>query len=237
MTSYRRWILPAVTVLSLIVDCVSAGPVRLVAGLILLASFACAAVCAAWIAQQARFTAIGPATGLALAALILIGLVLAVLRILDTVPTALAVAALTLLTLWASRRYLAAQVPERGKRVSPAALAGGAIFVVAAVVAVHYSAVSSMAGSARASSLAVWAYPSGGQLHIGAREPAGQPSVSLQIVVTSAGITTADWNDVRLAGGQTWQAPSLPMTGYAPIRVLIRRGGIIVASFPVRPLS
>jgi hypothetical protein len=189
-----------------------------------------------WKLPAASFAAIGPAVGLALAALILISLVLAALHALDIVPIALAIAAVALLTLWASSHYRPARVPEQGRRArlaSPAALAGGLIFVAAAIVAVRYSAVSATADSARASSLATWAYPSGGRLHIGAQEPAGQGPASLQIVVTRSGSTTAAWNDVRLAAGQTWQAPSLPITGNAPTRVAIRRSGVIVASFSI----
>jgi hypothetical protein len=224
----------AATVPGLVLACIPAGPVRLTGGLILLGSFACAA----WIAHQRRFTAIGPAIGLALAALILTGLALAAFRGLDTIPLAVAIAAVTLLTLWASTRYPAAGDPERAepaRLASPAALAGGVILVAAAIVAVRYSADSATADSARASSLAVWAYPSGGRLHIGAQEPAGQGPVSLRIVVTQAGITTAAWNDVRLAAGQTWQAPPLTLTGTGPVRVVARRGGSVVASFPIRP--
>jgi hypothetical protein len=220
----------AVTALALGLICLSAGPVKLAGVLILLGAF----VCAMWVAHQARFVAIAPAIGLALAFLILIGLALAVFHALNTDPIALAIGAITLAAAWASSLYPAAGALERRIRVklpSPIAAGGIAIFAAAAVFAVHYSAVSATADSDGASSLAVWAYPSGGQLHVGARQPPGHGSTTLRIVVTHAGITAATWNDVRLAPGQTWAAPALTLTGNGPTRVVASHGGIVVASF------
>jgi hypothetical protein len=222
----------AATAASFGLICASAGPVRLAGALILLGSF----VGALGIAHQARFAAIGPAIGLALAFLILIGLALAALHALSTVPVALAIGAVTLVAAWSHRPEPPAEITSRRTPVrlaGPAAVGGVVIFAAAAILAVRLSVVSATADSARASSLAVWAYPSGGRLHVGAREPAGHGPAALRIVVIRAGVTAAAWNDVRLAAGQTWQAPPLTMTGAGPTRVVARRGGVVVAAFSI----
>jgi hypothetical protein len=231
-----RWGIPAAcsaaTALSLGLIWASTGPVRLTGVLVLLGAF----IGSIWIAHQARFTAIAPAVGLALGCLILIGLVLAVLHALNADAVALAIGAVSATVAWVSGLYPAADVPERGTSVKPArpmAVGGAVIFAAAAALAVHYSAVSARAGSAEASSLAVWAYPAGQHLLVGAQQPAGHGSTSLRIVVIQAGITTAAWNDVRLAPGQTWRARPFTMTGNGPARVVARRGGVVVASFSI----
>jgi hypothetical protein len=231
-----RWGIPAAgsaaTALSLGLICASAGPVRLTGVLILLGTF----VGSIWIAHQARFAAIAPAIGLALGCLILIGLVLAVLHALNADGVALAIGAVSVTVAWLSSLYPAADVLERRTSVKPPRrMAVGGAVIFAAALAVHYSAVSATAGSAGASSLAVWAYPAGQQLLVGAQQPAGHGSTSLRIVVIQAGITTAAWNDVHLATGRTWRAPPLTMTGNGIIRVLAQRGGVVVASFSAEP--
>jgi hypothetical protein len=144
----------------------------------------------------------------------------------------------TLPAAWAGSLYPAAKVPERrpGVRLASATAVGGAvIFAAAAVLAIRSSVVSATADSAAASSLAVWAYPSGDQLHIGARQPPDHGPTTLRIVVIHAGLTAAAWNDVRLAPGQAWQAPPLALTGPGPTRVVARRGGVVVASLWIDP--
>jgi hypothetical protein len=223
----------AVTAAAVGVTCASTGPVRLAGALILLGAL----VCALWIAHHARFAALGPAIGLALAFLVLIGLALAAGHALSTAPIALAIGAVTLAAAWAGRLYPAAGVPGHRtpvKRPNLIAVGGAVIFAAAAVFAVHYSALSARADSARACCLAVWAYPSGpsgAQLQVGAQQPAGHGPTSLRIVVAEAGITAAAWNDVHLAPGQTWRAPPLTMTGNGPATVIARRGRVVVASF------
>jgi len=110
------------------------------------------------------------------------------------------------------------------------AIAGGALFAATAVLAIRYAAASATASGNSASTLAVWAYPAGGRLHIGAQEPPGHPAVSLRIIITRAGTTIATWNSIRLAPGQTWQATTPSADGNRPVQVTALRGGIIVAS-------
>ena len=85
-----------------------------------------------------------------------------------------------------------------------------------------------------ASSVAIWAYPSGDRLNVGVQQPAGHGSTSLRIVVSRAGVTVATWNDIRLAPGQTWQAPALTVTGDGPVQVVALSGGTVVASLSSR---
>jgi hypothetical protein len=231
-----RWALPsscsAITVLAVGLVCTSTGLVKLMGGLILLSAF----VGAMWIAQKARFVAIAPAVGLALASLILIGLALAAVQALSTTPVALAVGVVTLAAAWTSSRRQAAGTLERTaplKPLNPLTIGGVVVFAAAAVFAVHYSVVNAVADSDRASSLAVWAYPSGGQLLVGARQPPGHGSTSLRIVVTQAGITAEVWSHVRLAPGQTWRAPPLALAGNGPIHVVARHGGQVVARLSI----
>lgn len=229
----------AVAIASFGVICASsAGPVRQIAGLSLIGAFACAM----WFMHRERFAAIVSAAGLTLVFLVLAGLALAALHILSTVPMALALGVGTLAAAWigAARPAVGpAQPSERRERTQPRtrfdpriplAATGLLLFAVAAVLAVHYSAASAAADTDGASSVAIWAYPSGDQLHVGVQQPAGHGSASLRIVVTEAGVTVATWNDVRLAPGQTWEAPALTVTGNGPARVVALSGGAVVAS-------
>jgi len=206
--------------------CASSGPVRLIGGLGLIGAFACAA----WLMHRARFAAFVPAVGLTLIFLILAGLALAAVHALSTVPVALALAAVTLATIWAGASYPA----PRFKPPNALAAIGILIFAVAAGLAVHYAAASAAADADGASSVAIWAYPSGGQLHVGVQQPPGHGAASLRIVVTQAGVTLATWNDIHLAPGQTWEAPALTVTGDVPARVVALQGGTVVASLSSR---
>jgi hypothetical protein len=216
--------------------CASSGPVRLIGGLGLLGAFACAV----WVVHRARFAAIVPALGLTLAFLILAGLALAAVHALSTVPVAVALGAVTLAATWADAHYPfpkhadQAARPTRFKPPNPLAVAGVLIFAVAAGLAIHSSATSAAADADGASSVAIWAYPSGGRLHVGVQQPSGHGAVSLRIVVTQAGVTVAAWNDIRLAPGQTWEAPALTVPGNAPAHVVALKGGTVVASLPSR---
>ena len=225
----------AVTLASLGVVCTaSTGPARQVAGLCLVAAFACAV----WFVHRERFDALVPATGLTLAFLILAGLALAAVRALSTVPVALTVGIVTLTVAWVAPAIPAA--PERsGRRAwfkapNPFAAAGLLIFAVAAVLAVRSSAVSATADADAASSVALWAYPSGGRLHVGVQAPPGHGATTLRIVVTQAGATLAAWDDIRLAAGRTWEAPALPLTGTGPAHVAALDGSTVVASLSSR---
>jgi hypothetical protein len=217
----------AVTLASCGVICaVSAGPVRQIAGLSLVGAFACAV----WFIRRERFAAIVPALGLTLACLILAGLALAAVHALDTVPVALALGIAALAATWISTSH-----PAPGlKPPNPLALTGVLIFASAAILAVRYCADSATADADGASSVAIWAYPSGDQLHVGVEQPAGHGAASLRIVVTQAGVTVAVWNDVRLAPGQTWQAPTLTVTGNGPAKVTALHGATVVASLSSR---
>ncbi|MDQ2811092.1 MAG: hypothetical protein M3Z75_04230 [Actinomycetota bacterium] len=224
----------AVTLTAFGLICTSTGTIRLIAGLNLLGALAGAL----WLTHQVRFRALGPAIGLTLAFLVLAGLGLAAVHALNTIPTALATVAATLAAAWISVFWpapgLAGRAPRPGLP-NPLAVAGVLIATVAATVAIHYAAGSATAGADRASSLAVWAYSSGGQLQIGAQQPAGHGAAWLRIVVTQAGITTAAWNNVRLAPGQTWEAHPLALTGNGLVRVVALRGGVVVARLSAWP--
>lgn len=213
----------------------SAGPVRQIAGLGLIGAFAGAM----WSLRRHRSDAVVPAVGLTLAFLILAGLALAAAHALSTVPVALVSGVATLAAAWAGVRYRApAPAPasrgERLRRPNPLAIAGVLVFATAAVLAVRYSAASATADADGASSVALWAYPSGDQLHVGVRQPPGHGAVSLRIVVTRDGATVAAWDDVRLAPGQTWEAPALTVTGNGPAQVVALDGGTVVASLSSR---
>jgi hypothetical protein len=215
----------------------SAGPVRQIAGLSLL----CALAFAVWFMHRRRFDAIVPAVGLTLAFLILAGLALAAVHILGTVPVALASVVATLAAAWAGARHAAPALgPGLAERRAwlkpryPLALIGVLIFAAATVLAVHHSAASATADADGASSVAIWAYPSGGQLHVGVEQPAGHGATSLRIVVTQAGVTVATWNDIRLAAGRTWEAPAFKDTGKGPAQVVALHGGTVVASLSSR---
>jgi hypothetical protein len=200
--------------------CISgAGPVKLVAGLSLLGAFACSI----WLLHRARFRAVVPAVGLTLVFLILAGFALAAVHALDTVPIALAVAVVTLAACTRARA-------ERFGAPNPLAVTGAVIFAAVAVLAVRYAATSATADGDAASSLAVWAYPTGARLQVGVQQPAGHGTASLRIVVTRAGATVAAWNNIRLAPGQTWEAPVLTVTGGGPIRIVALHAGTVVAS-------
>jgi hypothetical protein len=215
----------------------SAGPVRQLAGLSLIGAFAFAL----WFMHRGRFDAIVPAVGLTLVFLILAGLALAAVHVLSTVPVALAAAVATLAAAWVGASQPVAH-PTAGlaeprawfKPRHPFAVTGVLIFAVATVLAVHFSAASAAADADGASSVAIWAYPSGGQLHVGVEQPAGHGAASLRIVVTQAGVTVATWNDIRLAPGQTWEAPALTVTGNGPAQVVALNGGTVVASLSSR---
>jgi hypothetical protein len=200
-----------------------------IAGLALLAALASAL----WLAHQPRLHSIVPAIGLTLAFLVLAGLALATVRSLTAVPIALAAMAATLAATWASARGRVPAPAEPAGHRGPSALlalAGVLAFAALAAVAIRYAAASATADSNGASTLAVWAYPAGDQLHVGARQPAGHEAESLRIVVTEAGITRAAWNNVRLAPGQEWEAPALTITGSGPVRVVALHGRTVVAS-------
>jgi hypothetical protein len=231
-----RWGLPlicsTVAALAAGVVLVSAGPVKLVGGLVLLGAFASAL----WIAQGSRFAAVAPAIGLVLASLVLIGLALAAAHVLGTDLAALVVGAVAVAVAWTGRRR-----PEQpGQRRRPpvpidlVAAAGVMFFFIAAAFAVHYSAVSAVADSEQATSLSVWAYPSGDELHVGAEQPLGHTATSLRIIVSYAGTTAATWNNVNLSPGQTWKAPSLALPRTGSIRVVARHGQELVATLTVQ---
>ena len=234
--THARWVLPlicsAVAALATGLVLVSGGPVKVAPGLVVLGAFACAL----WIAQRSRFVAVASAVGLVLASLVLIGVGLAAAHVLSTSFAALAVGAVTIAVAWAGSR--GPEQPPR-QQASPrrfhlAAAAGAVFFVVAAAFAIHYSAVSAVADSEQATSLSVWAYPSGGQLHVGAEQPLGHGATSLQIVVSYAGTTAATWNNVDLSPGGTWKAPLLALPRNGPIRVVARHGQDVVATLSVQ---
>lgn len=207
----------------------SPGPVKQIAGLALISAFACAV----WFLRRGRFDVLVPAAGLTLTFLILAGLALAAGHALNTVPVALATAIGTLAASWFGASSPTSGAAERGARhkaLNPLATIGVLIFAAAAVLAVHHSAASAATDADSASSVAIWAYPSGGQLHVGVTQPAGHGAASLRIVVTQAGLTVATWNDIHLAPGQSWEAPALTVTGPGPARVVVLRGGTVVAS-------
>jgi hypothetical protein len=177
-----------------------------------------------------------PATGLTLVFLILTGLALAAVHILSTIPIALAATLATLAALWAGTPHPIAESAERStwlQRLTPShllAVTGVLIFAAATVLAVHHSASSARVDADGASSVAIWAYPSGDQLHVGVQQPAGHGATSLRIIVTEAGVTVATWNVGRLAPGQTWEAPALTVAGKGPAHVVAMHGGTVVAS-------
>jgi len=215
----------------------SAGPVRQIAGLSLIGAFACAV----WLVHRERFAAIVPAIGLTLAFLILAALALAAVHALSTVPVALVLGVVTLAATWAGASSRApyptpSPTPELAERragprpPNPLAVTGVLVFATAAVLAVHYSAASATADADGASSVAIWAFPSGDQLQVGVQQPAGHGTASLRITVTQAGVTVATWDNIRLAPGQTWEAPALTISGNGPAQVLALHGGTVVAS-------
>ncbi|MGH6653796.1 MAG: hypothetical protein ACRDVE_01165 [Actinocrinis sp.] len=211
----------------------SAGPVRQLAGLSLIGAFAGAL----WFLHRKRFDAIVPAVGLTLACLILAGLALAAAHALSTIPVALTLAAGTLAAAWADAARPSAELAERAARLevpNPLAVAGVLIFAAAAVLAVRYGATSATADDDAASSVAIWAYPSGDQLQVGVKQPPGHGTASLRIVVSQAGVTVAAWDDIRLAPGQTWEAPALTITGGKPAQVVALHGGTVVATLSSR---
>jgi hypothetical protein len=211
----------------------SVGPVRQIAGLSLLCAFAFALK----LMRRRRFDAIVPTIGLTLAFLILAGLALAAVHALSTVPVALVVAVATLAAVWAAASQPTVGLAERRawlKPPYPLAVVGVLIFAAATVLAVHYSADGATADADGASSVAIWAYPSGGQLHVGVEQSAGHGATSLRIVVTQAGVTVAMWNGIHLAPGQSWEAPALTVTGKVPAQVVALHGGTVVASLSSR---
>ena len=219
----------AVAVASCGVICASsAGPAKQIAGLSLIGAF----VCAMWLLYRERFDGIVPATGLTLAFLILAGLALAAMGTLNPVPVALAVGIATPVAACAGVRYPGAEHADRTsrlKRLNPLAATGVLIFAVTAVLAVRHSAASATADADGASSVALWAYPVGGRLHVGVEQPSGHGATSLRIVLTQAGVTVATWNDIRLAPGQTWEAPALTVAGSGAAQVVALHGTTVVA--------
>jgi hypothetical protein len=223
----------ALAIASFVAICAaSAGPVRQIAGLSLIG----ASAFALWLMRRGRFDAMVPATGLTLVFLILTGLALAAVHILSTIPIALAATLATLAALWAGTPHPIAESAERStwlQRLTPShllAVTGVLIFAAATVLAVHHSASSARVDADGASSVAIWAYPSGDQLHVGVQQPAGHGATSLRIIVTEAGVTVATWNVGRLAPGQTWEAPALTVAGKGPAHVVAMHGGTVVAS-------
>jgi predicted PurR-regulated permease PerM len=170
--------------------------------------------------------AIVPAIGLSLVFLVLAGLGLAALHALNAITTALAVGIAALAATW----YVARGIAEWKTRLRPLAIAGVLVFAVASVLAVHYSAASATTDADGASSLAVWAYPAGDRLQVGIQQPPGRGEASLRVVVNQDGITARAWNDIRLAPGQTWEAPALTLTGSGPVQVVVLNAGAVVAS-------
>jgi hypothetical protein len=233
MTSQRRIqaACSAVAIASFVAICASsAGPVRQIAGLALIGALAFAI----WVLHRRRSDAIVPATGLTMAFLILVGLALAAVHVLSTVPVALVLVAATLLAAWAGASRPPSGLSERRSWLTPRhplAIAGVVIFAAATVVAVHYSATSAATDTDGASSVAIWAYPSGHELRVGVEQPAGHGATSLRIVVSEAGVTIATWDDVHIAPGQTWEAPALTIAGNVPAtQVVAFHGGTVVAS-------
>jgi len=227
----------AVAIASFVAICASsAGPVRQIAGLSLIGAFAFAV----WFRHRGRFDAIVPAIGLTLAFLILAGLALAAVHDLDAVPVALVSAVATLAVAWADAAHPGAGPAEQAeqraslKRPHPLAVAGVLIFAAATVLAVRHSAAGATTDADRASSVAIWAYPSGDQLHVGVEQPAGHGTTTLRIVVSQAGVTVATWNNIRLASGQTWEAPAVTVTGNGPAQVVALHDGTVVASLSSR---
>jgi predicted PurR-regulated permease PerM len=167
-----------------------------------------------------------PAIGLTLVFLVLAGLGLAAFHALNTVTVALAVGIAAL----AAACYAARGIAKRKARPSPLAIAGVLVFVVASVLAVRYAGGSATADADGASSLAVWAYPSGDRLQVGVQQPPGRGTESLRVVVTQAGAAVTTWKNIRLAPGQTWEAPALTLTGNGPVQVVVLHTGTVVAS-------
>jgi uncharacterized membrane protein (UPF0136 family) len=212
----------------------AAGTVRLIAGLSLL----CALACACWLLHQARPRGAVAAAGLALACLILTGAGLAAVHALRAVPVALAIGVLTLAAAWASAARRGPRPADGARTRAPLnllALAGAGIFAAAAVLAVHYAADSATADADGASSLAIWAYPAGGRLQVGVQAPAGHGAVSLRIVVTQAGTAARAWPNVRIAPGQTWEAPPFAPRGRGPVQVVALDAGTAVATVSASP--
>jgi hypothetical protein len=220
----------AVAIVSVCAVCAAtAGPVRQIAGLSLIGALAFAL----WFMHRRRVDAVVPAAGLTVVFLILAGLALAAVHALDMIPVAIVLGLATLAAAWVGASRPPAEPAERRawlKPTHPLAVVGVLIFAAAAVVAIRYSATSASSDADGASSVAIWAYPSGDQLHVGVEQPAGGGGTSLRIVVTQAGVTVATWNDVRLVAGETWQAPALTVTGNAPAQVVALHGGTVVAS-------
>lgn len=207
------------------------GPARQIAGLSLVGALAFAV----WLAQRSRFEAIVPTIGLCLAFLILTGLALAAVHVLSTVPVALVLTVATLAAAWVGASHPgSADLRPWLKPRHPLALAAILIFAAATILAVRYSAASATTDADGASSVAIWAYPSDGRLHVGIEQPAGQGATTLRIVVTRAGAIIATWTGIHLAPGQTWQAPALTVTGSGPVQVVALHGGTTVASLSSR---
>jgi predicted PurR-regulated permease PerM len=166
------------------------------------------------------------AIGLSVVFLVLAGLGLAAVHALNDITAALAAGIAALAATW----YVARGKAEWTTRLDPFAIAGVLVFVVASVLAVRYSAVSATTHADGASSLAVWAYPAGDRLQVGMRQPPGRREASLRVVVSQEGTTARAWNNVRLAPGQTWEAPPLTLTGTGSVRVVVLSAGTVVAS-------
>ena len=170
--------------------------------------------------------------GLTLVFLVLAGLGLAAAHALNSVTTALVVGGAALTATCYGARWVAERrgKAERKTPLNPLVIAGVLVFVVASVLAVRYAADSATADADEASSLAVWAYPAGGELRVGIQQPSGGGEASLRVVVNQEGAAARAWNNIRLSPGQTWAAPAFTLTGNGPVDVQVLSGGAVVAS-------
>jgi hypothetical protein len=202
-------------------------------GLLLLAAVAGAM----WLAHDAALVDFSPALGLALVSLVLVALVLAAAHRLSTVSMTLALAGLTLVVAWGSTWHRRSPVRLRVTPLRSAYLwivLGMAVLATSAVFAVRYSSGSATADADRALSTAVWAYQSGGQLHIGAAEPPGHGTIPLQVYVTQGKRIVATWHNILLASSRTWQAPPLTVHRANGMKVVARSNERIIAVLPIR---
>jgi hypothetical protein len=170
--------------------------------------------------------------GLTLVFLVLAGLGLAAAHVLNSVTTALAAGGAALTAICYAARWVAERrgKAERKTPLNPLVIAGVLVFAVASVLAVRYAAGSATADADGASSLAVWAYPAGGELRVGIQRPPGGGEASLRVVVNQEGAASRAWNNIRLAPGQTWAAPAFTLTGSGPVDVRVLSAGAVVAS-------
>jgi hypothetical protein len=224
-----------VALLSVVLIGTGLAGMRILGGLLLLT----ACVSAIWLAYDAAFVAVSLALGLSVTSLILIALALAVVHFLNlnAVWITLAIAILTILTACGSAWRGGAPVGLRltaWRSAFVGVVVGMAILATSAVFAVRYSADSAAADADRALSTAVWAYESGGQLHVGAAAPPGQGSIALEVDVTSGKRLVASWNQVHIASDRSWEGRPLTLRGTTDMKVTVRSNGKIIAVVPVR---